>query len=888
MGKDNNSKMRLRVTQASLNQTALDYGRNMANIYEAIREAVVRGSDILAFEELTLTGYEANDDFQKVDNEELLEMLDDIASYAKALDPNLIISIGHPWRYGNKNMMAEPPYQEERVKNPLYNRMDLPFNVQSFIMNGEILGMTAKMHLYNDGRGYEKRYFSEWSMEAADKLDGFFGTIEVPLDREGKRKTLLGRPIIHVKDGNRAFNLAHIICEEKWISTDFGGYPHNDVSYNWDSPVAAYRRHLTARKGTVLIIANASPPTALKIKKHEHLAKLASEYADVVIDTDGLGSSGSTFVQHGHRLIAQKGRIVYSGQRVSMGRVALSTNDVLVTPAKAQTKLHAHAKVKRPLKGKKPAIASVRKAEMKAAAWDRLDNTSREYEEVIRMTALWLFDYLKKTKGSGVAQALSGGADSAFNSVIVYAMVSLAIKELGVEGFCKEMKHLPFKNEILAAGQVSEAEAIKVAMRHMMTNVYMGTDNSSDDTKNAARTLIEGGADEKGVAFDGIGGIYEQQNIQDFLDFCAMAMAVTDSTQIEMSRKLELQKVIAEHLRLKPGSLSAEELARREAEIKAEYPEVTQLMSAANPTQLVAYENAQAALRQVLINRRANMENKRPVANPNLDEARNAYATYGGDLHSGVFNLNAHLPKAYQLKLMRYLHDHGLNGVLEPVKALGPVLRNKPTAELQPRDESGKVTQNDEDALKGSFEQLDRVAEYMLYDKVLSFGGERRLNAQEVFEHCQTDPLFEGVEDDVLYDMVMFRYQRWAISQFKIHASPYGPTMGYNVDHQSSLRTPNWSGNDQNKLVDLGVKLVFAEAAKQGVKLKGGDEVLMHKRAMQDEGFVEQFQHFLRGRDGALDFDVKRVFDRVADKGWDKAFTPLPEDHAIMVNYNLR
>ena len=133
--------------------------------------------------------------------------------------------------------------------------------------------------------------------------------------------------------------------------------------------------------------------------------------------------------------------------------------------------------------------------------------------------------------------------------------------------------------------------------------------------------------------------------------------------------------------------------------------------------------------------------------------------------------------------------------------------------------------------------------------------------------------------------MVMFRYQRWAVSQFKIHASPYGPTMGNNVDHQSSLRTPNWSGNDQNKLVDLGVKLVFERAAKVGVTLKGADIDLMHKRAMQDEDFVDEFQHFLRGRDGALDFDIKRVFDRVADQGWDKAFTQLPEDHPIMVNY---
>ncbi len=72
------------------------------------------------------------------------------------------------------------------------------------------------------------------------------------------------------------------------------------------------------------------------------------------------------------------------------------------------------------------------------------------------------------------------------------------------------------------------------------------------------------------------------------------------------------------------------------------------------------------------------------VANPNLDEARNAYSTFQGDLQSGTINLNAHLDKAYQVEIMRYLRDHGLQGVMKPVRSLELVLRNKATAELLP------------------------------------------------------------------------------------------------------------------------------------------------------------------------------------------------------------
>ena len=92
------SELSFKVTQAPLNQTALDWPRNMANIYAAIDEAVAQGSDLLALEELVLTGYEANDDFQRSDNDLILSSLDDIAAYAYAKAPHLIISAGHPWR----------------------------------------------------------------------------------------------------------------------------------------------------------------------------------------------------------------------------------------------------------------------------------------------------------------------------------------------------------------------------------------------------------------------------------------------------------------------------------------------------------------------------------------------------------------------------------------------------------------------------------------------------------------------------------------------------------------------------------------------------------------------------------------------------------------------
>ena len=54
-------KYGLKIMQGAANQTAMDLPRNMANNYTLVRKAVEEGADVLALEELGVTGYEAND-----------------------------------------------------------------------------------------------------------------------------------------------------------------------------------------------------------------------------------------------------------------------------------------------------------------------------------------------------------------------------------------------------------------------------------------------------------------------------------------------------------------------------------------------------------------------------------------------------------------------------------------------------------------------------------------------------------------------------------------------------------------------------------------------------------------------------------------------------------
>jgi len=392
----------------------------------------------------------------------------------------------------------------------------------------------------------------------------------------------------------------------------------------------------------------------------------------------------------------------------------------------------------------------------------------------------------------------------------------MGVKEMGAEGFCAELG-IPYK---------PTADEI---MPSFLTCVYMGTDNSSEDTRFAAEFLINGGVDpETGEKVKGIGGKFLNRNVQNLLKFYS--------------------------------ELYGEEVM---------------------PSDGVAYENIQARGREVLIMLFANKENKMAIANPNLDEARNAYATFGGDLHSGTINLNAHLNKDLQLEVMRYMCDFGVEGIMPPIKSLSAVLRNKPSAELQPKDSSGKVVQTDESAMQRNFKQMNAISEAMLYACKATTNGERRLNASEVFEACKNDKLFTEVDENTLYNMVRLSYVRWGMSQHKIHASPIAPTFGHNVDHQTSQRTPNLHGQSKDELAILGIDIMFNWAKKDSLNWSEADRKLLVRLAWQKEEFVKEFDKLIYNKTENCDYDLKNLYNNIKEKGIKGVFKSLNHKQEI-------
>ena len=101
-------------------------------------------------------------------------------------------------------------------------------------------------------------------------------------------------------------------------------------------------------------------------------------------------------------------------------------------------------------------------------------------KEFAESLSLALFDYMRKSRSSGYVLSLSGGADSAAIAVLVAAMVQNAWAELTPQEFFNRLNYLP---------QLRECQTPEDVIEKLLTCVYQRSGNSSDTTRNAAKTL---------------------------------------------------------------------------------------------------------------------------------------------------------------------------------------------------------------------------------------------------------------------------------------------------------------------------------------------------------------------------------------------------------------
>lgn len=416
---------RLVVGAAALNQTPLDWTGNRLRAASAIAEARDLGIGWLCLPELALTGYGCEDFFLAPEvGERALASLAELAPGATGL----VVAVGLPlWFEGSV------------------------YNAVAVIVDGRVEGFAAKQNLAGDGLHYEPRWFKAWPE----------GRVE-SVAFEGRRVPL----------GDLVFDLGGVrlgfeICEDAWVA---------------DRPGT----RLSGRGVDLIFNPSASHFAFGKQRVRERFVLEGSRaFACGYVYANLLGNEAGRIIYDGGTVIACGGDYVAEGRRFSFRDHVLTGATIDLQRTRLQ---RARQVSHRPLVGE-PAELTVSldfrpawRGAYTSPASEGNEAPDRKEEEFTRAIALGLFDYLRKSRSGGFVVSLSGGADSAAVSLLVKAMVDLAVAELGESGFRSRQNHIDWAGES--------------PMRQILSCVYQATRNSSETTRHAAETVARAvGAD---------------------------------------------------------------------------------------------------------------------------------------------------------------------------------------------------------------------------------------------------------------------------------------------------------------------------------------------------------------------------------------------------------
>ncbi len=778
---------RMKVASASLNQTVYNFATNLPNILRAVDRAVEDKADVLCLEELGLTGYAADDGHQWFRNETVWPHIQTIARYAQAKNPNLVISLGTPWIFADK---------EAAASENAYNINNRPYNTQMFLSGGKVVAMGAKSILADGPAEYEPHQFRDWPVRE--------GTVPITLP-DGSRVPF-GKPILALEQDGKRVTLFHEQCAEAWSGV------HDDQTIDMREQNQARVLIEKARTHDIGLAINPSaskpqPELNKETLRMKGLAETGSNYAGAYVYTNYLGSGSGTYAAEGSQIFAQDGKTLHHGQRYSFADMSYSSMVFDLPLAErgapdAQVAHHfqAHAMEKTG----------------EEAAFESRPGDQLIHEEYARSISLWLRDYMAKQPWAcqGYIVSLSGGKDSAYGAVAVRMMVDLEVKDNGIDGFFRHFPNVSYKDEVLKVYAAQGEEAAKDAiMRNLLTCVYLATENSSQRTENAARMLIEGG-EVDGRTIKGIGGTFQRLDVQPALEEnilgysgLNLSAAATAHRAVSAAEQQRAASGYSEEDRQTLAILDIKRLVHAyinapEGDTAATLPNyisthcVNAIPNWREPKYDAALQNIQARVRQPFPWLLANTTGRIPLVTSNQSEGVLGYATFGGDMHMGGANPIGGIGKDRLTEGLAYFEKFGLAG-LAPVESLALVNREKPSAELR-QEKEGEAPQTDEKDIGFSYRQGDKVSQGLIT---------QRLSVSQVLDSLKEDNAFPD-DPAALRDILAKLAHRWDAAQFKRIASVLAPYLGNNVDPHQSVRTTVLGDNFRTGLATITLDIM--------------------------------------------------------------------------------
>jgi len=460
-------------------------------------------------------------------------------------------------------------------------------NAACLISNKQIVGFYCKQNLANNGIHYEARWFRPWPA-------GLVESIEID-----QMLYPIGDIIFDVSGVRIGFE----ICEDAWVSNRPG------------------RRHYE-RGVDIILNPSASHFAFQKFMTRERLVLDGSRsFGCSYIYTNLLGNEAGRAIYDGDAMIASNGEMLVTSDRFSYEDYLIITAVVDTDNTRLnqlQNKIASNNKDKTwriAARFDFPEISPVPPQVAELEAFEK--GGALKEEEFARAVSLALFDYLRKSRSNGFTISLSGGADSCACTALCGLMIRLADESIGLERFKEKLSHI---KDIQSA---KTEEDIALALVH---NIYQGTENSSGDTLESARSLAES-----------IGSTFYNININGLVE------TYKGLIEEQIGRKLSWE------------------------------------------TDDIALQNIQARVRVPGVWLLTNLSNHLLLATSNRSEVAVGYATMDGDT-SGSISPLAGIDKYYLRQWLRWLETVGceVKGKHIKIEGLKKVNSLQPTAELRP------------------------------------------------------------------------------------------------------------------------------------------------------------------------------------------------------------
>ena len=459
------------------------------------------------------------------------------------------------------------------------------FNTACLLVDGRIGGFVAKQNLAGEGLHYEPRWFKEWRRDIRTELE--VDGIDYPF----------GDLIFEVDDVRIGFE----ICEDAWVADRPGGR--------------------LARRGVDLILNPSASHFAFgKFPVRKGFVDEGSRaFAVTYVYSNLVGNESGRAIYDGGALIAAAGEVLAQGPRFSFRPIGLTSTIVDIDQTRRiQSGTHSFDPELTDDAGIVELDHAFHRHETLPTApsppsWE--DSEVLKAEEFARSVALGLFDYLRKSRAQGFVVSLSGGVDSTAVACLVGLMVRLGVAELGLDGFRERLGHIELRGATESA-----------LVGELLTCVYQGTRNSSDETRNAAEAV----AAELGAEFH-------------VLDIDPIVEAYTAMVEGAIGRELTWE---------------ADDLAKQNIQARTRSPGVWMI---------------------------ANIKRAILLATSNRSECSVGYATMDGDTSGGLSPI-AGVNKHYLRAWLRWLEGEGPGGSAG-YASLRHVNSQEPTAELRPLDD---------------------------------------------------------------------------------------------------------------------------------------------------------------------------------------------------------